>query len=50
MVGSHLDNDVNKEEYGFKSLSDIILLMGKGIPIILNGMDHIESALYDLFN
>jgi hypothetical protein len=50
MVGSHLDNDVNKEEYGFKSLSDIILLMEKGIPIILNGMDHIESALYDLFN
>lgn len=50
MVGSHLENDVSKEEYGFKSLSDIILLMEKGIPIILNGMDHIESSLYDLFN
>jgi E3 ubiquitin-protein ligase RNF213 len=50
MVGSHLENDVNKEEYAFKSLSDIILLMEKGIPIILNGMDHIESSLYDLFN
>jgi hypothetical protein len=50
MVGSHLENDISKEEYSFKSLSDIILLMEKGIPIILNGMDHIESSLYDLFN
>lgn len=50
MVGSNLENDLNKEDYAFKSLNDIILYVEKGIPIILKGKDHIYSSLYDLFN
>jgi small-conductance mechanosensitive channel len=50
MVGSNLESDLNKEEYAFKSLNDIILYVEKGIPIILKGKDHIYSSLYDLFN
>lgn len=50
LVGSNLENDLNQEEYGFRSLSDIILYVEKGIPVILKGMDHIYSSLYDLFN
>ncbi len=50
MEGSKFEKDLSKEEYSFKCLSDIILLMEKGIPIILNDMEHIESSLYDLFN
>ena len=50
MVGSNLENDLNKEEYDFKSLNDIMLYIEKGIPIILKEKDHIYSSLYDLFN
>ena len=50
MVGSNLESDMNKEDYAFKSLNDIILYVEKGIPIILKGKDHIYSSLYDLFN
>lgn len=50
MVGSNLENDVSKEHYGFRSLSDIILYVEKGISVILKDMDHIYSSLYDLFN
>ncbi len=50
MVGSNLESDLNKEDYAFKSLNDIILYVEKGIPIILKGKDHIYSSLYDLFN
>jgi hypothetical protein len=50
IVGSNLENDVNKEHYGYKSLSDIILYVEKGISIILKDMEHIYSSLYDLFN
>ncbi|CAG9322655.1 unnamed protein product [Blepharisma stoltei] len=50
IVGSKLKDDISQEEYGFRSLSDIILYMEKGISIILKNMDHIYSSLYDLFN
>lgn len=50
IVGSNLENDLNKEQYGFRSLSDIILYIEKGISVILKDMDHIHSSLYDLFN
>ena len=50
MVGSNLENDKNKEEYGYRSLSDIILYVEKGISVILKDMEHIYSSLYDLFN
>jgi ribonucleotide monophosphatase NagD (HAD superfamily) len=50
MVGSNLESDLNKEDYAFKSLNDIILYIEKGIPIILKNKDHIYSSLYDLFN
>lgn len=50
LVGSSLENDLNKEEYALKSLNDIILYVEKGIPIIIMGKDHIFSSLYDLFN
>lgn len=50
IVGSNLENDISKEEYGFRSLSDIILYAEKGISIILKDMKHIYSSLYDLFN
>jgi hypothetical protein len=50
MVGSKLENDLNKEEYAFKSLNDIMLYIEKGIPLILKEKDHIYSSLYDLFN
>lgn len=50
IVGSNLEHDLNKEQYGFRSLSDIILYLEKGISIILKDMEHIYSSLYDLFN
>jgi hypothetical protein len=50
MVGSTSESDLNKEDYVFKSLNDIILYVEKGIPIILKDKDHIYSSLYDLFN
>ena len=50
MVGSNLENDRNKEEYGYRSLSDVILFVEKGISVILKDMEHIYSSLYDLFN
>jgi hypothetical protein len=50
LVGSYLENDLNKEEYALKSLNDIILYAEKGIPIIIKGKEHIYSSLYDLFN
>jgi hypothetical protein len=50
LVGSNFENDVNKEEYGYRSLSDIILYAEKGFSIIFKGMEHIYSSLYDLFN
>ncbi len=50
IVGSQLDYDKNKEEYGYRSLSDIILYVEKGISVILKDMEHIYSSLYDLFN
>lgn len=50
IVGSNLENDLNKEQYGFRSLSDIILYVEKGISVILKDMEHIYSSLYDLFN
>ncbi|CAG9322652.1 unnamed protein product [Blepharisma stoltei] len=50
IVGSKLKNDTDQEEYSFRSLSDIILYMERGISVILKDMDHIYSSLYDLFN
>ncbi len=50
IVGSKLENDQKKEEYGFRALSDIILYVEKGISVILYGMEDIYSSLYDLFN
>ena len=50
IVGSKLENDQRKEEYGFRALRDIILYVEKGISIILYGMEDIYSSLYDLFN
>ena len=50
MFGSNLESDLNKEEYAFKSLNNIILCVEKGIPIILKGKDHIYSSLYEHFN
>jgi hypothetical protein len=49
-VGSKFEEDLTKEEYSFRTLSDIILYMEKGWPIIMQDMDHIYSSLYDLFN
>lgn len=50
LVGSHMLDDENREDYGFHSLSDIILYMDKGISIILKDMNHVHTPLYDLFN
>ena len=49
-VGSKFEDDLTKEEYSFRTLSDIILYMEKGWTIIMQDMDHIYSSLYDLFN
>ena len=49
-VGSKFEDDLNKEEYSFRTLSDVILYMEKGWAIIMQDMDHIYSSLYDLFN
>ena len=50
IVGSPFEEDLEKEEYGIKCLSDIILYMEKGVSIILKGLEDIYSSLYDLFN
>jgi hypothetical protein len=50
LVGSNLEKDLNQEEYGFRSLSDVILYAEKGISVIFKDMNHIYSSLYDLFN
>ena len=50
IVGSPFEEDVEKEEYGIRCLSDIILYMEKGVSVILKGLEDIYSSLYDLFN
>lgn len=50
LVGSHMVEDENGEEYGFRLLSDMILYMEKGTSVNLKDMDHVYSSLYDLFN
>ena len=49
-VGSKFEDDLNKEEYIFRTLSDIIMYMEKGWAVIMQDMDHIYGSLYDLFN
>lgn len=50
MIGSSLEEDLDREVYGYRSLSDIILYAEKGISIIFKNMEHVYSSLYDLFN
>jgi len=50
LVGSHMENDLTNQSYGFKVLSDIILYIEKGYTLIFKKIDHIYSSLYDLFN
>ena len=45
-----MENDINQEEYGLRSLTYVILYAEKGISVIFKDMDHIYSSLYDLFN
>lgn len=49
-IGSKFENDLNKEEYSFRKLSDIIMYMETGWTIIMQDMDDIYGSLYDLFN
>ena len=49
IVGSHMTED-NKESYGYRILSDVILYIEKGYTLIFKKVDHIYSSLYDLFN
>jgi E3 ubiquitin-protein ligase RNF213 len=50
LVGSKFEEDVNKEEYSFRTLSEIIMFMGSGWTIVMQDMEHIYGSLYDLFN
>jgi len=50
LVGSNFDEDLSKEEYSFKTLSNIIIHMEKGDSIIMQNLDSIYPSLYDLFN
>ena len=50
VIGSEFEDDKDKEEYGFRLLSDIILYMESGNSIILKNLDQIYGSLYDLFN
>ena len=50
LLGSKFEGDVNKEDAGFRTLSDIIRYMERGISIVLHDMDCAYSSLYDLFN
>ena len=49
-IGSSFKNNENEEDEAFQTLSNIIRYMDAGISIILQDMDFIYSALYDLFN
>ena len=49
-LGSKFENDLNREDAGFRTLSDIVRYMERGISIILNDMECAYSSLYDLFN
>ena len=43
LVGSHMADDLTKQSYGFRILSDIILYIEKGYTLVLKKMDHIYS-------
>ena len=49
-IGSKFEEDLNKEEYSFRTLSDIIMFMGSGWTVVMQDMEHIYGSLYDLFN
>ena len=49
-VGSKFEDDINKDEYIFRILSDSILFMEKGWTVIMQDMDTVYGSLYDLFN
>ena len=50
LVGSHMIDDLTKQSYGFRVLSDIILYIEKGYTLIFKKIDNVYSSLYDLFN
>ena len=50
MIGSSFENSKNEDHTAFQTLSNIIRYMEAGVSIILQDMDFIYSALYDLFN
>jgi hypothetical protein len=50
IVGSYLEDDAANEEYASRCLSNIILDMEIGNPVILYNIDQVYSSLYALFN
>ena len=50
IIGSKYKRDIEKEEYIFKVLNEIILNMEKGTCIVLKDLNYVYGALYDLFN
>ena len=48
--GSPFKQDLEKDDYKFSILKDIIFSMEKGFRIVLKNLDYIYGALYDLFN
>ena len=49
-IGSQFKKDLQSEEYTLKILNKIQLLMEQGKVLILNNLESVYPALYDLFN
>ena len=50
LIGSKFKNDLNRNEYNYTMINQVMFHMEKGSLLILKNLDIIYHSLYDLFN
>ncbi len=50
LIGSKFKNDLNRNEYSYTMINQVMFHMEKGSLLILKNLDIIYHSLYDLFN
>ena len=50
LIGSKFKNDLNRNEYSYTMINQVMFHMEKGSLLILKNLDIIYPSLYDLFN